>query len=74
MKQRRDQRHHRTLGAETHSRFHRAFVTDQQPRHRQGHVERVLAIVINRVDAMITGHAAGEELVEFFEREGDAIE
>jgi hypothetical protein len=40
----------------------------------KGHVQRVLAVVINRIDAVIPRHAAGEELVELFERDGDSLE
>ena len=51
-----------------------ALVAHQQARHRQGHVERVLAIVVDGIDAVIARHAAGEELVELLERNRHSIE
>ena len=74
VKQRSDQRHDRALGAEAARRIDRALVPDQQPRHRERHVERMLTIVIDGVDAVISGHASGEQALEFFERNGDPVE
>ena len=34
----------------------------------------MLPIVIDGVDAVIAGHAAGEQALEFLERDGDAVE
>jgi len=74
MKQRCNQSHDRALGAEAHSSLDAALVPHQQARHRQGHIQGMLAIVINRIDAVVTRHASREELVELFERNGDSVE
>ncbi len=74
VEQRGDQRHDRPLGAEAPRRIDRELVADQEPRHGERHVERMLAIVINGVDAVITRHAAGEQALEFLEGDRDAVE
>ncbi len=74
VKQRCDQRHDRPLGAEALVRIDAALVADQQARHRQRHVQRMLAIVIYGVHAVISGHAAAEQAVELFERDRNSIE
>ena len=45
----------------------REFIAGHQPRHSQRDVQRVLLIVIDRVDAVIAGHATGEGQVEIVE-------
>ena len=62
------------LGAEAHAGLDAALIAHQQARHGERHVERVLAIVIERIDAVIARHAAGEELVEILERDRDLVE
>ena len=74
MKQRGNQRHDRPLGTETHSALDRALIPDEKPRHRQGHIQRMLAIVIDRIHAVVAGHAAGKQLVEFFKGNSDSVE
>jgi hypothetical protein len=74
MKQGSDQSHHCPLGAETHVRLDAALVPHQQARHGQGHVQRVLAIVVDRIDAVVARHAACEEFVELIECDSDSIE
>ncbi len=74
MKQRCDQSHDRPLGTEAHASLDAALVPHQQARHGQGHIERVLAIVVDGIHAVVARHTAREELVELVERDSDSIE
>jgi hypothetical protein len=74
VEQRGDQRHDCALGAEAVRRIDRHLVTDQETRHGERHVERMLAVVVNRVDAVIAGHAAGEQTLEFVKCDRDPVE
>src|SRR3954454_11167498 len=44
------------------------FVSYEQARKRQRDIERVLSIVVDGVDAQITGHFPGEQSFEMLER------
>ena len=44
--------------------FDLAFVAGEQSRHRQRDIERVLPIVIDRVDTGKSGHTAGKQRIE----------
>ncbi len=74
VKQRCDQRHDRPLGTETHASLDAALVPHQEAGHGQGHIQRMLAIVVDGIDAVVARHSAGEQLVELFKRHGDSIE
>ena len=58
MKQREDHAEQRALLAESIGRIDLTLVARDQPRHRQRHIERVLPVVIKRIDAGIAGPAA----------------
>ena len=74
MEQRSDQRQAGALGAEAQAALDGTLIADQQPRHGERHVQRVLAIVIQRIDAVIPRHAARKELVEVLKSNRDLVE
>src|SRR6185436_12891781 len=67
VKQRDDETRDRALAPEAHGRFGLALVTHQHPRERESDVERVLAIVVDGVDAEIAGEFAGKHGFEMLE-------
>jgi hypothetical protein len=67
VKQSQDDADHGTLGLELPQCIDLPLVTHEQARHRQGDIERVLAVVIDRIDAGVTGHAARKQRVEIAE-------
>src|SRR4029077_1200254 len=50
------------------------LVTDDEPCERERYVERVLAVVVDRVDAVIARHLAGKQPLEVRERAAQRIE
>ena len=70
VKERTDNADRRAVGAEAHRLLGRLLVADQQAGCRQRDIQRVLPVVINRVDAVVTRHSPGEQLGEIIE--GDA--
>ena len=67
MKQRQDDPGHGALRAELPQWIHLLLIARAQARHGEGHIERVLAVVINGINAGITGSAAREHVVELSE-------
>src|SRR5579883_3286329 len=51
-----DEAHGRPLGAEEERRLLLPLVADDEPRQRERDVERVLAVVIDRIDAVVARH------------------
>src|SRR6266478_674175 len=58
---------HGARAAQAGRLFLLALVTHDQARERQGDVERVLPVVVHRVDAVESGHLAGEQPFEVLE-------
>src|SRR5205823_1907174 len=67
VKEPRDQAHHGARASEAPGLVLLTLVADQQPRERERDVERVLAIVIDGIDAVITGDAARKQPLEVLE-------
>ena len=74
MKQRQDHAEQRALSASRSARLDLPLVAREQPRHRQRHIERVLPVVIDRIDAGIAGPAAGRQRIEIVERALDRLQ
>src|SRR6184192_517536 len=62
-----DQAHHGARASEAPGLVLLTLVADQQPRERERDVERVLAIVIDGIDAVITGDEARKQPLEVLE-------
>jgi hypothetical protein len=74
VKERAHERELGALGAEPVRRLDAHLVPRDQARDRERHVERVLDVVIGRVDAVIARIAAGKHPLEVVEREPDGVE
>ena len=74
VKQPGDQPHGGAGAAEAAALFLLPLVTDDEPGERQRYVERVLTVVIDGVDPVITGHLAAEQPLEVRERTAQRIE
>ena len=74
VKQRNDQCHDGAFRTEALLDGNRAFISDHHAHHRKRHVQRMLPVVIDRIDAVIAGHAAGEQAVEFGESSRNPVE
>jgi hypothetical protein len=68
MEQRHDHAGDGALGAELPQRFDLPLVPGADARHGERHIERVLPVMVKRVDASVAGRAAGEHVVELRER------
>ena len=74
VEQRGDQADDRAFAAEALGRLDLPLVARHQPRHRQRDVERVLHVVVQRVDALVARRASAEHLLEAQERALDRLE
>ena len=59
---------------ESVGRFDAALVTHNQPRHRQGHVQRMLHVVIRRVATLVAGILTGKQPREVVEGKPELVE
>jgi hypothetical protein len=74
MKQGRDHAENGALRAQAFFGEMGAIVTDDQSRHRQRSIERVLQVVINRVATVVARELTVEQPLEIAERGLDPVE
>ena len=74
MEQRADDRELGAVGAEPVVALDAELVPGDEPRERERHVERVLHVVIGRIDRVVVRVEAAEHALEIVERHPDGIE
>ena len=74
MEQPDDQAGRGTLGAQPIGGLRGAIMPGHQPRQRQGHIQGVLPVVVDGIDAEVAGDFSGEHALKLIERAGNRFE
>jgi hypothetical protein len=74
VKQRADDRKLRAIGAQAIAGLYAHLVARDEARQRERHVERVLHVVIRRIDAVVVRVETAEHALEIVKRHPDGIE